>query len=195
MTSVLVQATPIGGTPGDLLQLVRGGQAASRSDLARLTGLAPSTVSLKVDGLLRLGLIREPVPNPRGGRKARKLEINGDAGYVASIDLGASHVRIALADLRGAVLFDEPFPAALIDEDIAATVGRLWDTVGTLIDSLQLAPDRLLGITVGVPAPVSHRDGRIVSPAFMPAWNNQSLSAPFAQHTAVPVMVENDAIP
>lgn len=193
MTSVLVPNLPLRGTPGDLLELVRSGMAASRSDLARLTGLAPSTISLRVDGLLRLGLLAEPAAGSHGGRKARKLALNGKAGYVASVDLGASHVRIALADLRGSVLFDEPEPATLVDEDIVATAGRLWGRIVELIESLRLAPDRLLGIAVGVPAPVSHRDGRIVSPAFMPAWNNQSLSAPFKQHTHVPVLIENDA--
>ena len=40
-------------TPGGILHLVRSGRASSRADIARHTGLSPSTVTQRVDALLR----------------------------------------------------------------------------------------------------------------------------------------------
>ncbi len=47
------------GSVGDVFRLIRGGVGTSRSSLARISGLAPSTISLRVDALVRLGLVSE----------------------------------------------------------------------------------------------------------------------------------------
>ena len=51
------------GTAGTILELVRNGHAATRGDLASLTGLARSTIAQRVDALLAsLGGGDEPAP-------------------------------------------------------------------------------------------------------------------------------------
>ncbi|SDH61680.1 Sugar kinase of the NBD/HSP70 family, may contain an N-terminal HTH domain [Leifsonia sp. 98AMF] len=191
--SPLPSTTPALGTPGNLLQLVRSGHARSRSDLARITGLAPSTVGLRVNDLLRLGVLTETGTGAHGGRKARHLKVDGRSGIVAAVDIGASHVRVAIADLAGNVLSDEQRSSELIDADPGITVDRLWSEIEAMAVSVGREMSTLRGLAVGIPAPVSQPDGRIVSPAFMPSWNQVRLADWFALHTSVPVHVENDA--
>src|SRR4051794_16500473 len=90
------------GSAGDVLRFIRSTGAVSRSALARMTGLAPSTVSLRVDALASVGLVREiGSASPRRDRRGRRLTLDGSSGFVLAIDLGANHVRTALTDLAG----------------------------------------------------------------------------------------------
>ena len=74
-----VQAGP--GTPGGILDLIRSGRSRSRADLARSTGLSPSTVSQRVDALIAAGYLREAGAGvSHGGRRPRALEVDAVHG-------------------------------------------------------------------------------------------------------------------
>src|SRR3954470_13341375 len=86
----------------EILRLVSSGAASSRTDLARILGLARSTVSLRVQDLINAGLLTETGDGPsRGGRRPRVLRPAGGGGYVVGIDIGAQHARVAAFDLSG----------------------------------------------------------------------------------------------
>ena len=53
------QRTVAAGTAGDVLALVRSGEARSRSDLRRLTGLSRTAVGNRLAALAGLGLVLE----------------------------------------------------------------------------------------------------------------------------------------
>ncbi|MEK8107679.1 ROK family protein [Micromonospora sp. M12] len=52
---------------------------------------------------------------------------------------------------------------------------------------------RPAGIGIGIPGPVQHATGRIVSPSRMPGWNGFDVAAFCAGRVDVPVIVDNDA--
>lgn len=186
------------GSVGDVLRLIRAKGAISRSALARMTGLAPSTVSLRVDALASAGLVREMgSPTSQSDRRSRRVMLDGSGGFVLAIDLGAHHVRIALTDLAGNELVDSdatgesgPLTSAVSPH---AAVDELWDRFEGLAARNGLTPDALRAVAIGVPAPVAYPTGRIVTPSFQPSWDGVVLSDLFAEHTDVPVLVENDA--
>jgi DNA-binding MarR family transcriptional regulator len=89
---------------GRLVALVSTGRASSRSELARLSGLSRSTVSQRLDTLLRKQLLVETGDGPStGGRRPVLLGLNPAAGLVLAADIGVSHCRLAVADLGGQV--------------------------------------------------------------------------------------------
>lgn len=55
------------------------------------------------------------------------------------------------------------------------------------------AAGALRGIGIGIPGPVQHSTGRIVSPSRMPGWNGFDVAAFCAERVDVPVIVDNDA--
>lgn len=181
------------GSVGEIFRMIRSAEATSRSSLAQLSGLAPSTVSLRVDALMRLGLVRDSgADESRGGRRARLLEVDNSAGFVAALDVGANHVKIALADLSGNFLLVNE-QAASFGEGPDAVVSRLWDIVEEQIGESGLDAGSLLGIGLGLPAPIEFPSGRVVHPSFMPGLHDAVIPGYFAKYTAVPVLVENDA--
>ena len=83
--------------------------SASRAELARATGLAPSTVTSVVAGLVREGLVRVAgAPDNAGtggvGRPGQLIRLERRAGVVVGVDLGRRHLKVAVADLAHSVL-------------------------------------------------------------------------------------------
>src|SRR5690606_39418856 len=102
----------------ELFQLLRDGQPRTRAELARLTGLARSTITLRLEHLLDLGLIA-PVEDAQstGGRPSSQFALNASARVVLAVDIGASHGTLAIADQIGATLTMIEFTMT-VDDDI-----------------------------------------------------------------------------
>ncbi|MEU6740190.1 ROK family protein [Streptosporangium sandarakinum] len=184
---------PVRGAQGDLLRLVATGQAESRAELARLSGLAPSSVSLRVEELLDAALlVEEGAGTSRGGRRPRRLRVSPTAGLLAVADLGAHHARLALLDLSGVPLVVEERPC-----DIALGPETTLDWMAAAFDDLlrSHAPPGvpLRGVGTSVPGPVDPATGRVVSPSRMPGWNAFPVADHLGAHYDLPVLVENDA--
>ncbi|MEK8141999.1 ROK family transcriptional regulator [Streptomyces sp. M10(2022)] len=103
-------------SPGEVLALISSGSAATRADIARLTGLARSTVSQRVDVLIAHGFVDEDSEGgSTGGRPPRRLTLRTREHVVAGIDLGASHCRVALMDIGGTMLATQEDPLSISD--------------------------------------------------------------------------------
>jgi predicted NBD/HSP70 family sugar kinase len=181
--------TPAPGSPGDVLTLISAGSATTRSDLARLTGLARSTISQRVDALIERGLVEETESGEStGGRPPRQLRLHTEQHAFAGVDLGATHCRIALMDMTGEVLAqcEDPLLIAEGPEKILAHVDER-------IDQLLVAAKRpraaLRVIGMGVPGPVEFATGRPNNPPIMPGWNDYPIPEYFE---GVDVLVDND---
>ncbi len=187
------------GSPGDVLRIIRKSPSVSRSELVRATDLAASTVSLRVESLMRLGLVKElDGQSPRSGRRPRPLRLDAGAGFVAAVEVGANHLSVTLSDLSG-------HPLTVLDStdgDIAAPGSRLtvdevaealWESITMAADQAGVAMNDFLGAAIGVPAPVEFPTGRLSTPSSMPSWHEFALPPAFARFTERPILVENDA--
>ncbi|MET8266579.1 ROK family transcriptional regulator [Micromonospora arida] len=187
------------GGPRELLRWVATGAAVSRADLSRLSGLSPSTVSQRVEALISQGLLEEAgAGRSRGGRRPRQLAVPTGGAVVGAIDLGAHHARVGALDLSGRVVQARTLPVR-IEDGPEAVLGALLAEVATLVDGDPAASrggsttGALRGVGIGIPGPVQHSTGRIVSPSRMPGWNGFDVAAFCAGRVDVPVIVDNDA--
>jgi glucokinase-like ROK family protein len=177
---------------GEILRLIRDAGTITRGELIVRSGLGRSTVSQRVDALLASNLVREMGEAPStGGRPPGTLQFNADAGLVLAADLGATHSRVALADLSGRPLAEETG-----DVPIAAGPEAVLDWVEQAFDALLHDQGRSVAavgaIGMGVPGPVEYASGRPVSPPIMPGWDGYSIPDHLRRHFAVPVLVDND---
>jgi predicted NBD/HSP70 family sugar kinase len=183
-------AGPVGA--GAMLHLIRDGEAVTRAELARRTGLARSTVAQRVDALIAQRLVYEAGGSEStGGRPPTLLAFNHDAGVVLVADLGATHSRLAVSDLAA-----NPLAELAEDIDIALGPERVLDWVRDrflkLLDQANRKESDVRGIGVGVPGPVAFHTGQPVSPPIMPGWDGFSIPGWLADHYDVPVLVDND---
>ena len=88
-----------------MFQLLRDGTPRTRSELAVQTGQARSTIAVRIDLLSSAGLIG-PVgeATSTGGRPPATFAFNPAARVVLSMDLGAVHARLAVADLAANII-------------------------------------------------------------------------------------------
>jgi predicted NBD/HSP70 family sugar kinase len=177
------------GSPGDVLTLISAGSATTRSDLARLTGLARSTISQRVDALIERGLVEESESGEStGGRPPRQLRLHTEEHAFAGVDLGATHCRIALMDMSANVLAEceDPLLIAEGPETVLAHVDERLDALLTRAGRPRTA---LRAVGMGVPGPVEFATGRPNNPPIMPGWNDYPIPEHFE---GCAVYVDND---
>src|SRR5689334_25409551 len=90
-----------------IVNLVRTGEAVTRPDIGRLTGLGRGVVAQRVDHAIEVGFLQDGEFAPSsGGRAPRTLRFRAERGRVIVCALGALHIHVGLADLDGAILAD-----------------------------------------------------------------------------------------
>lgn len=181
-------------TAGSIFTLVRRGEAHTRGEIARATGLAPSTVSLRVESLIDSGLLEEasPTDTGAGGRPPRLLRLNPNALAVAAAVLGEQHFALRIADQAGRELsvIRERIDVATGPADVLSTI---WFRLTEELSALAIPPSRLSGLALGIPAPVDPKTGMVTTSARLPGWGNLNLYDILRAHTAVPLLLANDA--
>jgi predicted NBD/HSP70 family sugar kinase len=177
---------------GRVLSLIRDGEAVTRADLARRTGLARSTVAQRVEALLAHQLVYEAGGSAStGGRPPTVLAFNRAAGVVLVADLGATHSRLAVSDLAGAPLAERAYDSD-VARDPESVLGWVHERFGELLAEVGRSENDVRGIGIGVPAPVAFSRGEPVAPPMMPGWDGFSIPGWFSQHYDAPVLVDND---
>ena len=128
----------------------------------------------------------------QGGRKPALLRINNQLGYIAGIDIGATSIDVALAEVNGKIIQRKSESADVrVAPDVFMT--RCIELVLEMIEAYGCSPDQLLGIGIGVPGPVNFARGVLVAPPLMPHWEN-FLIRDFFKETfpSAYVVVDND---
>jgi predicted NBD/HSP70 family sugar kinase len=173
-----------------VVNMVRTGEATTRPEIGRLTGLGRGVVTQRVDQAIEMGFLEDSDFGPSsGGRAPRTLRFRGEQGRIIVCALGALHIRVGIAALGGDIQ-DETHQ----EWDIARGPAETLDTAMAMIDELlsRNEPATIWAVTVGVPGPVDFASGRPVAPPIMPGWNGFDVRRRFEQRFEAPVWVDND---
>ncbi|HTN57551.1 MAG TPA: ROK family transcriptional regulator [Protaetiibacter sp.] len=176
----------------DLFQILRDGRPRTRSELSAITGLARSTVALRIDALMKLGLV-DSVGDAvsTGGRPSSQFAIATSGRVVLGVDVGATHVRIAVSDLAGGVLAQD-LERMDVSEGPEKVLSWVISAAERLLASVDRASADLLAIGIGLPGPVEHSTGRPINPPIMPGWDRFDVPDYLASSFDAPVLVDND---
>ncbi len=160
--------------------------------MARITGLARSTVSQQVDRLVDHGIVHEGrATHSVRGRPPYALSISLQAGTIAAVDVDTNSTRVALADLSGHILAQEllTLPVAHTPENVIAAVSA---AVRAMLKEHGQDPTRLRQVVVGLPAPVDVDQGCAIRPPIMPGWHAFPVGDELGAQLGAPVVVDND---
>lgn len=188
----MITKSALGFGAYELFQLMRDGVPRTRAELAAHTGMARSTIGLRIDSLRDLGLLM-PVADAAstGGRPSARIAFNPSARVVVAADIGATHVTIAITDLVGSTLA-EVHKAIEISDDPGRVLDEFVETTKRLLDQIGRPQSELIAIGIGLPGPVEHRSGRPSKPPLMPGWDGFDVPGAIQKHFPVPVLVDND---
>jgi len=176
-----------------VLRLIWDERQVSRADIARAAGLSRSTVSEVVNEILPMGLVIEVGEGPsRGGRRPIVLEFQDDACVILGVEMGASHVAVALTDLRGRVMVwnsqDHP-----VRSDPEGTRKLIAELCQKCLDDPARGTRPLVGIGVAVPCPFDPSFPDRLSTIVLPKWEARLGLESLSNDLGVPLFVDNDA--
>lgn len=175
----------------DLIRFAAGD--LSRTDIADKMGLTRAAVSLIVNDLLESGVVQEAESRSApSGRPPVILEINPKAGMVGAIDMGATHMSIALADFTARIVHETEFPFD-IKNGPEVCLATAYQNLLKLLESHGLSLSNLTAVGIGVPGPVITDAGMVVSPPIMPGWDRYPIRESLEKLFGCPVTLNNDA--
>jgi glucokinase-like ROK family protein len=184
-----VGARPENAHQARLLRLLRDRGQASRAELGEAVGLSKSKVAVELDRLTELSLIEpQGLAESRGGRRSHLVGLAGSLRFVG-IDIGATSIDVAITDGELRLLAHAGIPC-----DVRRGPKVVLQEAVDLLAKLRAdgAAEEVQGVGIGVPGPVSQRQGAPVMPPIMPGWNGFPVRDTLAAALGAPVMVDND---
>jgi predicted NBD/HSP70 family sugar kinase len=176
-----------------VLRLIWREHQISRAEISRQLDLSRSTVTEIVKELIPTGHIAEVGSGESsGGRKPIMLQFQDDAKVILGIDIGATHVSVAMTNLRGKLLFwkEKDYP---VRENVEGTFKVIDELCNDCFSTLKHGSDMLLSIGVSVPSPVDPIRPEYLSETIIPAWHGKSGLERLREKYGVPVYLDNDA--
>lgn len=170
-----------------LLNLIRTRHPISRADLARLSGLQRSTVSLIVEQLIEENWVLEgPTGRLPRGRRPTFLRLN-DERVIIAVDIRPVQTTVALADANGKFISQEMFQTPA---DPKPGMDALLQSIDRIIAGSR--KKKIEGIGISLPGRYDHEVDRLV---FAPnlRWRDVDLRNPIMKATGLEVEVENAA--
>jgi glucokinase-like ROK family protein len=172
-----------------LLRLLRDQGAVSRAELADRLEVPRPRLLAELERLVGAGYVAEAgLAASRGGRRSTLVELNPDLRF-AAVDLGASSIDVEVTNGRL-----EPTAAYAEPADIRTGPKAILQRVSELLAKAKVdgAYSRLTAVGIGVPGPVSFRDGVPVSPPIMPGWDRFPVREYVTREHGCPAVVDND---
>jgi predicted NBD/HSP70 family sugar kinase len=170
-----------------VLNLIRTKQPISRADLARVSGLQRSTISLIVEDLIEGHWVLEgPTGRLPRGRRPTFLRLNDDR-VIIGVDIRPLQITVALADVNGKFSSQEVMPTAANPkaavDGVIARIQRLLRSCGE---------KKVEGIGISLPGRVEPGSGRLV---FAPnlKWTDFDIAEAVQKATGFDVEMENAA--
>ncbi|KAA9105066.1 ROK family protein [Microbacterium rhizomatis] len=173
-----------------IVNMVRTGEAATRPEIGRLTGLGRGVVTQRVDQAIEMGYLEDADLGPSsGGRAPRTLRFRSERGRIVVCALGALHIHVGIAALEGDIV-DQTHRQWDIARGPDETIAAAMEMVDELLARAPEIP--IWALVVGVPGPVDFASGRPVAPPIMPGWNAFDVRSLFEERFGAPVWVDND---
>ena len=170
-----------------VLNLIRTKQPISRADLARVSGLQRSTISLIVEDLIEGHWVLEGATGrlPRG-RRPTFLRLNDDR-VIIGVDIRPLQITVALADVNGKFTSQEVMPTAA---DPKTAIDGVIERIQHFLRAS--GGKKVEGIGISLPGRVEPGSGRLV---FAPnlKWTDFDIAAAVQKATGFDVEMENAA--
>jgi glucokinase-like ROK family protein len=189
----IVAPIVVNSAEAEVMRALRRQGSISRTEISSVTGWSKAKASQEIRSLLQKGYLVEigdGVSN--GGRKPRLLKINNQLGYIVGLDIGATSVDVAIADLTGKII-QRGSRAADVRNQPEVLLNVCVDFIKEQVSIRELDCDQILGIGIGVPGPVDFARGVLVAPPLMPGWENFPIRRFFKDaFPSAYVVVDND---
>lgn len=113
------------------------------------------------------------------------------SGHVIGVDIGGTNLRLALADMTGAVI-GKWAASTLAVGDAQSVVRLICRGVDALLKEASLPHGSLRALAAGAPGITDTDQGIVIATSYLMGWQNVPLRALLEGKLGIPVAVEND---
>lgn len=177
-----------------LLTLIQRRKALPGSELARISGLSPQTVSVILRQLERDGILLKGEPiRGKVGKPSVPMQLDPDGILSVGLKIGRRSADLVLMDVSGEIRSRETISYRYPVAD--RVFGFLESGLDRMTQALSpAARRRIAGLGVALPFQMWKWHSAIGAPQDeMEAWRNVDITNRVAQFTDLPVLVDNDA--
>jgi glucokinase-like ROK family protein len=180
------------GNLSSILHQIRINAPISRAALAEETGLNKTTVSSLIHELMEHEFVREVGFESSGtGRPAIMLELNPNAGYILSAEVGVDFIMVASTNFAPEIIWrhEEAIPPGASQREI---MDRVLALLNLGIQNSCMDCQTLFGIAFGIPGLVDQETGKLL---FAPnlGWKNVPLKRMLEESFDAPIFIDNEA--
>ncbi|MBI5067295.1 MAG: ROK family transcriptional regulator [Deltaproteobacteria bacterium] len=139
-----------------IVRHVKSRPGLARGELAELTGLADSTISVLVNGLIEDGWLRasdSPGESRGAGRRPKLLALDPSRLAVVGAELGVDYLAVAACGLEGQILWSRE--VAYRHGEVERSLADVAALVGAACRNLASTRRRPLGVGLGLPGMVT----------------------------------------
>ncbi len=177
-----------------VLNLIRENKLISGADLAKATGMRPSTIAKLLKLLESKSLILnrgKGESTNKGGKRPFLWSLNSKVGYTVGVELGTDHAVGVLLDLEGNMVQKNVYSnrPMLIPNDLSDLA---MHAVSDLSKAKGVDLSKILGLGVGIAGIVDSDKGRIEMSDSL-SHSGVPLRAMLEEHYDFPVFIENNA--
>ena len=172
-----------------VLNGIRQNAPLSRLDLARITGLSPSSITFILKRLKRDKMISEEklANQSQLGRRPTLLSLRPEARLTVGVEVARAGARVVMADWSGRVLREtaiacHPNPELYLD--------RVHSAIRTLVKPIPA--ERVLGVGVGLPGTIDRTSGKVIAAENL-NWFGIDAGAALRKQLPFPFYYENTA--
>jgi predicted NBD/HSP70 family sugar kinase len=165
----------------------------TRQEVGELSGVSTATVSNLVAALEAEGVVVEVgLEDSNGGRPRGLLQVNPGYGYVIGVDVGETAFLVELFDFRLQMLARHTSVTDMAMLDPEDAVSHITEGIESVIAEAGVDRGAILGVGVGVPGLVEHREDAVVHGQSV-GWHAVPLEAMLCSRTGLPILVDNCA--
>ncbi|MCC3646944.1 MULTISPECIES: ROK family transcriptional regulator [Bacillaceae] len=174
-----------------VLDILKTKSPISRIDIAKITGMSPTSITRIVNELQLQGYLRETEAVASGvGRKATLLEVRGDVLYTVGIEIDKSLLKVGIVNYIGEMV-------SLLkskrneSESYMETLHKINMIIQKIMDENEIPAAKIVGLAVGLPGYIDYKNG-IVKVSDQLKWKDANLAEDLQKLTSFNVIVDNE---
>jgi N-acetylglucosamine repressor len=174
-----------------VLEIVKNHSPISRMEIAKMTGMSPTSITRIINELQLQGFVRETELVTSGvGRKAALLDVCGDVLYTIGVEIDKLIIKIGIVNYIGEMVAWQSLSRSE-SEGYHVTLEKVVRNILGLIDKNRIPSERIIGIGVGLPGSIDYKNG-VVKVSDQLKWKNVNLAEDLQQLSNFAVFIDNE---
>lgn len=174
-----------------VLDILKNKSPISRIDIAKITGMSPTSITRIVNELQLQGYVRETEAVASGvGRKATLLDVCGDVLYTIGVEIDKSVLKVGIVNFVGEMVTLHKTKRN-DSESYKETLQIINTSIKRIMDENKISAKKIIGLAVGLPGYIDYKNG-IVKISDQLKWKDVSLSEDLKKLTSFNVIVDNE---